>query len=74
MPKVMEFDELKDCLPMVLDFVSSKRGVVTVRRDGIPAMRISPIQVYRTTEPDPELGGEINFDLFADESSDWENA
>jgi hypothetical protein len=37
-------------------------------------MRISPIRVYRTTEPDPELGGEINFDLFADESSDWENA
>ena len=74
MPKVMEYEELKSCLPTVFDFVSGKHGVVTVRHGGVPAMRISPIRVYRTTEPDPELGGEINFDLFADESSVWENA
>ena len=74
MPKVMEYEELKDCLPTVFDFVSGKHGVVTIRRDGVPAVRISPIHVYRTTEPDPALGGEINFDLFVDESSDWENA
>jgi len=74
MPKVMEYEELKSCLPMVFDFVSGKHGVVTIRRGGIPAVRISPIYVYRTTEPDPDLSGEINFDLFSDESSEWENA
>ena len=74
MPKVMEYEELKSCLPTVFDFVSGQHGVVTVRRGGVPAMRISPIHIYRTTEPDPELCGEINFDLFADESSDWEDA
>ena len=74
MPKVMEYEELKSCLPTVFDFVSAKNGVVTVCRGGIPAVRISPIHVYRTTEADPALGGEINFDLFADESSEWESA
>ena len=74
MPRVMEYEELKDRLPTVFDFVSGKHGVVTVLRGGVPAVRISPIQVYRTTEPDPELDGEINFDLFVDESSEWENA
>ena len=74
MPKVMEYEELKDSLPKVFDFVSGKHGVVTVRRNGVPAVRISPVRIYRTTEPDPELAGEINFDLFADESSDWESA
>ena len=74
MPKVMEYEELKDSLPKVFDFVSGNHGVVTVRRNGVPAVRISPVRIYRTTEPDPELAGEINFDLFADESSDWESA
>ena len=74
MPEVMEYEELAKSLPAVFEFVSSKHGVVTVRHGGIPAVRISPVYVYRTTEPDPSLGGEINFDLFADESSEWENA
>ena len=74
MPKVMEYKELKDSLPKVFDFVSGNHGVVTVRRNGVPAVRISPVRIYRTTEPDPELAGEINFDLFADESSEWESA
>ena len=74
MPKVMEYEELKDSLPKVFDFVSGNHGVVTVRRNGVPAVRISPVRIYRTTEPDPELAGEINFDLFADESSEWESA
>ena len=74
MPKVMEYEDLQTSLPMVFDFVSGKHEVVTIRRDGIPAVRISPVHVYRTTEPDPSLSGEINFDLFSDESSEWENA
>ena len=74
MPKIMEYEELTSCLPTVFDFVSGNHGVVTVRRDGVPAVRISPIRVYRTTTPDPALGGEINFDLFSDDSSDWESA
>ena len=74
MPKVMEYEDLQTSLPMVFDFVSSKHGVVTIRRGGIPAVRISPIHYYRTTEPDPSLSGEIDFDLFADESAEWENA
>ncbi len=74
MPTVMEYEELKSNWPKVFEFVSGKQGIVTVRRGGIPAVRISPIRVYRTTEPDSSLSGEINFDLFADESSEWENA
>ena len=70
----MEYEELESSLPTVFDFVSGKHGIVMVRRNGVPAVRISPIHVYRTTEPDASLSGEINFDLFADESSDWENA
>ena len=31
-------------------------------------------QKYRSTDPDPELSGKINCNLFADESSDWEAA
>ena len=73
MPKVMEYEELKRSLPMVFEFVSGNQGVVTVRRGGVPVVRMSPVRVYRSTEPDPALGGEINFDLFADESSDWES-
>ena len=74
MPKVMEYDDLKASLSSVLDFVSSERREVTVRRNGVPAVRISPIRIYRTTEPDPDLYCEIKGDLFADESSDWEDA
>ena len=74
MPKVMEYDDLKASLSSVLDFVSSEHGEVTVRRNGVPAVRISPIRIYRTTEPDPDLYCEIKGDLFADESSDWEDA
>ncbi len=74
MPKVMEYDDLKAELTKVLDFVADGQLVVTVRRNGVPAVRISPIQVYRTTEPDPDLYCEVKGDLFEDESSDWEDA
>jgi hypothetical protein len=74
MPKVMDYEELKESLPTVFDFVAAKHGVITVRRNGIPAVRISPIRIYRTTEPDPDLYCEVKCDLFADESSDWEDA
>ncbi|MBR1587974.1 MAG: hypothetical protein IJ658_06590 [Kiritimatiellae bacterium] len=74
MPKVMEYEELKDSLPKVLDYVADTHESVTVRRVGVPSVRISPIRIYRTTEPDPELYCEIKCDLFADESSDWEDA
>ena len=74
MPKVMEYDDLKASFSSVLDFVSSEHGEVTVRRNGVPAFRISPIRIYRTTEPDPDLYCELQDDLFADESSDWEDA
>ena len=74
MPKVMEYDDLKASLLSVLDFVSSEHGEVTVLRNGVPAVRISPIRIYRTTEPDPDLYCEVKGDLFADESSDWEDA
>lgn len=74
MPKVMEYDDLKTSLSKVFDFVSGGQGVVTVRRNGIPAVRISPIRIYRTTEPDPDLYCEVKGDLFEDESTDWEDA
>ena len=74
MPKVMEYDDLKATLSRVIDFVADEQWVVTVRRNGVPAVRISPIQVYRTTEPDSDLYCEVKGDLFEDESSDWEDA
>ena len=51
MPKVMDYDDLETSLSRVLDFVSGGQGVVTVRRNGVPVARISPIHIYRTTEP-----------------------
>ena len=74
MPKVMEYEELTKSLSSVFDFGSVQRGVVTVRRAGVPVVRISPVRVYRTTEPAPDLYCEVNGDLFEDESSDWEDA
>ena len=74
MPKVMEYDDLETSLSRVLDFVSGGQGVVTVRRNGVPVARISPIHIYRTTEPAPDLYCEVKGDLFEDESSDWEDA
>jgi len=74
MPKVMEYDDLQASLPKVFDFVADELGVVTVRRNGVPAVRISPIRIYRTTAPDPDLYCEVKGDLFEDESSDWEDA
>ena len=74
MPKVMEYDDLKATLSRVIDFVADEQWVVTVRRNGVPAVRISPIRVYRTTEPEQDLYCEVKGDLFEDESSDWEDA
>lgn len=74
MPKVMEYDDLKVALPKVFDYVAQEQGIVTVRRNGVPAVRLSPIRVYRTTDPDPDLYCEIKGDLFEDESADWEDA
>jgi PHD/YefM family antitoxin component YafN of YafNO toxin-antitoxin module len=74
MPAVMEYEEVKKAFPSIFEYVSTKREIVTVLNEGKPAIRISPITVYRTTEPDPELRGEINFNLFDDESSDWKCA
>ena len=74
MPNVMEYDDLKTSLSKVFDFVSGEKGIVTVCRNGVPAVRISPVCIYRTTEPDPDLYCEVKCDLFADESSDWEDA
>ena len=34
----------------------------------------SPIRIYRTTDPNPDLFCEINGNLFEDKSSDWEGA
>ena len=68
MPKVMEYDDLQASLSKVFDFVADELGVVTVRRNGVPAVRISPIRIYRTTAPDPDLYCEVKGDLFEDES------
>ena len=74
MPSVIDYEEVKTAFPDIVKYVAGKKGVVTVTYGGKAAVRISPINVFRTTEPRPELAGEINCDLFADESSDWENA
>ena len=74
MPKVMEYDDLKTSLAEVIDFVTCEHGIVNIRRNGVPAVRISPIRVYRTTDPDPDLYCEVKGDLFEDESADWEDA
>ena len=75
MPSVLEYDEVKTSFSKVFDFVEGPGGcAITIVRKGRPVARLSPIRVYRTTEADPALGGEIKCDLFADESSDWENA
>ena len=74
MPKVMEYDDLKASLSKVFDFVSGGLGTVTVRRNGVPSVRLSPIRIYRTTEPDPDLYCEVKGYLFEDESSEWEDA
>ena len=74
MPTVMEYDDLKTSLAEVIDFVTGEHGIVNIRRNGVPAVRISPIRVYRTTDPDPDLYCEVKGDLFEDESADWEDA
>ena len=73
MPAVIEYEEIKKSFQNVFDYVSGQKGVVTVIRDGKAAVRISPVNVFRTTEPLPELAGQINCDLFADGSSEWES-
>jgi len=74
MPSVIDYEKVKATFPDVFEYVSEKKGVVTVTFDGKPAVRISPVNVFRTTEPLPELAGTINCDLFADESAEWESA
>ncbi len=74
MPSVIDYEKVKAAFPDIFEYVSGKKGVVTVTYGGKAAVRISPINVFRTTEPLPELAGQINCDLFADESSDWESA
>ena len=74
MPSVIDYEEVKTTFPDIFEYVSGKKGVVTITYGGKPAVRISPVNVFRTTEPLPELGGQINCDLFADESSEWESA
>ncbi len=74
MPTVIDYEKVKAAFPDIFDYVAGKKGTVTVIRSDRAAVRISPINVYRTTEPLPELAGQINCDLFADESSDWESA
>ena len=74
MPNVVDYEEVKASFPDIFEYVSGKKGVVTVTYGGKAAVRISPINVFRTTEPLPELAGQINCDLFADESSEWESA
>ena len=74
MPNIVDYEEVKASFPDIFEYVSGKKGVVTVTYGGKAAVRISPINVFRTTEPLPELAGQINCDLFADESSEWENA
>ena len=73
MPAVIEYEEIKNSFQDVFDYVLGQKGVVTVMRDGKAAVRISPVNVFRPTEPLPELAGQINCDLFADESSEWES-
>ena len=74
MPNIVDYEEVKASFPDIFEYVSGKKGVVTVTYGGKAAVRISPINVFRTTEPLPELAGQINCDLFADESSEWESA
>jgi len=75
MPSVMDYEDVKTSFPQVFNFVSGTSGtVVTIVRAGRPVARLSPIRVHRTTEADPSLKGKINCDLFADETSDWENS
>ena len=74
MPSVIDYEEVKTTFPDIFEYVSGKKGVVTVTYGGKPAVRIFPVDVFRTTEPLPELAGKINCDLFADESSEWESA
>ena len=74
MPSVIDNEDVKATFPNLIDYVSGKKGVDTVTYGGKPAVRISPVNVFRTTEPLPELAGQINCDLFADESAEWESA
>lgn len=74
MPSIIDYEKVKTSFPDIFEYVSGKKGVVTVTYEGKAVVRISPVNVFRTTEPQPELAGQINCDLFADESSDWENA
>lgn len=74
MPKVMEYEDLELSLRQVFDFVAMKSGSIVINRGGVPAVRLSPVTVYRTTEPDPELHCTVHGSLFDDESADWESA
>ena len=74
MPMVVDYEEIKTSFPSVFDYVSSNGCIVTVMRGGKAVVKISPVNVFRSTEPLEELSGEINCDLFVDESADWENA
>ena len=74
MPSVIDYEEVKASFPDIFKYVSGEGGVVTVTYGGRAVVRISPVNVFRSSEPIPELAGTINCDLFADESSDWESA
>ena len=74
MPKVMEYEELKDGLPKVLILYSANTElspfVVTVFLRVVFLLYVFAVQQSQT----PGLYCEVKGYLFADESSDWEDA
>ena len=74
MPSVIGSEEVKASFPDIFEYVPGKKSVVTITYGGKPAVSILPVNVFRTTEPLPELSGQINCDLFADESTNWGSA
>lgn len=73
MSQVTEYDDLKTPLSKVLDFLPGGRGVVTVRHNGVPVVRITPMRVCRMVGPESGLFCEIKRNFFEDRSSDRED-
>ena len=76
MPTKLNVHEAKSNFSGLLNDVEEKSVVFTIMRYGHPIARIVPIERKRRIRPLPGYGGKIAIkgDLFADDSSLWENA
>ena len=73
MPTVMSVNEAKSNFSGLLSFVHDDRTIVTIMRYGHPIAQIVPCPKKRTLRKDQLISKvKIKWNLYEDESSDWE--